>query len=395
MPALADFEPLRTETVDTIRARIDANVNAGLDAADVRWQDTVPGGWFYDHTQAFALELEGVYDYVSLELPASFFLPFSFGIYLDYWGDMLDVPRGEPVAATGRVTLVNEGTEVVNAAAGTEVAVPSTDPSVDPLVFVTAESVVLQPTGQAGSSADVAIVAEDPGAAWNVAAHAIAQVVSPLSGVAVDNETAVTGGADEELDEPYKARLLLEFTGARGGGTIDDYIAETLREFPAVGNVVVQAAFAGPNTVRLIISDHEGKPLDAGVIAAVEAYWAANGPLDATVTVATVTATTVAVGADLELLPGYTLDGTAGTTPVRPLLDAALGEYFASLAAGADVLHNRVLSTLLNASEGVYNVAGLTLNDGSGPVAGDVAIADLASAQLAGPGTYTETVATP
>ncbi|HMF58811.1 MAG TPA: hypothetical protein VK595_00485, partial [Vicinamibacterales bacterium] len=76
MPALAEFQPLFTESIDTIRARIDANVNAGLDPTDVRFQDTIPGSFFWDHTQTFAMEAEFLWDFASTELVASFFLPF-------------------------------------------------------------------------------------------------------------------------------------------------------------------------------------------------------------------------------------------------------------------------------------------------------------------------------
>jgi uncharacterized phage protein gp47/JayE len=394
MAALTEFEPLRTETVDTIRARIDANVNAGLDPADLRWQDTVAGGFFFDHTQAFALELEGVYDYVSVELPASFFLPFSFGIYLDYWGELLDLPRGQPAAAHGTVTLENTTAQPVPVAAGFEVAVPSADPSVDPLTFRTDTSLTLAATGDPGAIADVAITATETGSEYNVAAHAIEQVVSPVSGVTVDNAAGTSDGADEELDEPYKARLLLEFTGARGGGTTDDYIAETLAEFSSVGHVVVQAAWSGPNTVRLIISGHSNEALSGTLVAEVQTYWDTHAPVGADVTVATVTDETIAVAAALVLLPGYTLDGTGGTVAIRAALDAAEGDYFDSLSAGGDVQHNRAIAALLGV-EGVYDVTNLTLDPGTGPVAADVAIPDLSTARLAGPGAYTETTGGP
>jgi hypothetical protein len=49
-----------------------------------------------------ALEAELLWDFASTELPASFFLPFSWGIYLDYWGELLGVGRKDEARATGR-----------------------------------------------------------------------------------------------------------------------------------------------------------------------------------------------------------------------------------------------------------------------------------------------------
>lgn len=375
MAALSEFVPLRNESVDTIRARIDANVNLGLAPGDDRWQDTIPGGWFFDHTQAFALEAEGLWDYASLELPASFFLTFSWGIYLDYWGEMLAVPRNPPVSATGEVELANATANDIGAAAGTNVAVPAPDPTGTPLIF-TLDATVNVP---AGGSVFVAITAEETGPQYNVSAAAITQVTSPgeVGGLTVTNADPVSGGADEELDEPYKARLLLEFSGARGGGTIDDYIAETLRNFPSVGSVAVQPTWAGPGTVRLVISDQDHQALSGAVVAAVQDYWDVEAPIDAAVTVTSVTVVETAIHADLELFPGYSLDGASGTTAVEEALVAALQQYFHTLPAGRDVLHNRVIATLL-AVDGVYDVTGLTI-DG---LAGDKAVADTDSAQL-------------
>jgi uncharacterized phage protein gp47/JayE len=224
------------------------------------------------------------------------------------------------------------------------------------------------------------VLANGTGAIFNVAAHAISFVT--VSGITVDNAAAISGGADEELDEPYKTRLLLEFNGTRGGGTPDDYIAETLKHFPSVGSVVVQRAWAGPNTVRLIVADHQQLPLPALVVA-IQDYWNLHAPIGSTVTVATVTALAITVAADVKLLAGYSLDGAGGTQPIRTELDLALADMFHRLGAGDDVQHNRAIAALL-AVQGVYDVPALTLNSGGGPVAGDIVVAPLETATFAG-----------
>lgn len=383
MPALSTFQPLRAETIDTIRARIDANVNAGLDPADTRWQDTVPGGWFYDHTQAVGLELELLWDFTSLELPASFFLPYSWGIYLDYWGEMLDVLRNPPVAAVGTVTFTNPTADPVDVSAGTEVAVPATDPALDPLVYAVDATV----TVPAGGTVDAVVTANATGEEYNVAAGAVNQITTAgLETITVVNADSITGGADEELDEPYKARLLLEFTGTRGGGTPDDYIADTIKNFPAVGHVVVERAWAGPNTVRLVISDANNAPLAGPTVDQVQAFWDDEAPIDAAVTVTTVTDEGVDVSANIVTRPGFSLDGADNSTPLRADLVDALQAYFHDLPAGDAVQHNRVLAALIASVEGVYDVTDLTLNG----VAGDVAVTPLQSATLNLPPTFTE-----
>jgi uncharacterized phage protein gp47/JayE len=383
MPSLAQWTPLRQETIDTIRQRVDANVNAGLDEADPRWQETTPGGFFYDHTQSFALEAEFLWDFASTELPASFFLPFSWGIYLDYWGELLDVPRKTPVSATGVVRLTNESDQPQIIATGLEVAAPATAPEDEPITFTTAETVEIP----AEDSRIVPVVATETGSSFDVPAHAVNLITSPSQELTVDNEEPISGGEDDELDQPYKERLLLEFQGSRGGGTRDDYIAETLA-LPSVGNVVVQPHWDGPNTVRLIISDNDNGPLSEGVIENVQEFWdppgesglgAGHAPIDAEVTVATVTITTVPIAATLELEPGFTLTGVGGTVNVSESVQLALDTYFRSLEAGERVQINRVLAALL-AIDGVYDVKAGTLEINGKPE--DLLVSALHSAQL-------------
>jgi uncharacterized phage protein gp47/JayE len=378
---LASFAPLRQETIDTIRARIDANVNAGLDPADPRWQDTTAGGFFFEHTQSMGMEAEFLWDFASVELVASFFLPRSWGIYLDYWGELLEVPRKPAAEATGEVTFTNTSVSPISVPSGTQVAAPSTDPDEDPLIYETTVTDTLPGSG----TVTIPLIATATGSAYSVPADAVSQVLNLPSGqVTVTNDDPITGGADVELDEPYKARLLLEFGDARGGGTIADYVAGTLKD-PSVGRVVVQPVWAGPGTVRIIISDINNDPLGADVIARVQAYWdpvPGNGegeaPINATVTVATVTAVTVNVVATVVSESGFTPDGAGGTEATGDAITEAIRAYIDSLAAGADVQHNRVLKAILSV-RGVYDVATLTLN--ASPTA-DVAIGVTEAAQL-------------
>lgn len=364
MPVLLHWAPLRVETIDSIRARMDVNVNAGLDESDPRWQETIPGGFFYDHTQITALEHERLWDFVSNEVPASFFLPFSWGPYLDYWGELLDVPRKQATSASGIVKLTNTSKTAQPVARGFTVAAPATTPGGEPIEFQTVETIEVPAEG----SALVEVQAVEAGSGFNVSAKAVNTVTSPSNEIAVENEEAIGGGEDTELDEPYKERLLLEFQGSRGGGTQDDYIAETLA-LPSVGNVVVQPHWNGPNTVRLIISDGSNLPVSGGVVANVQQFWdpltepgigEASAPIDAEVTVATVTVTSVNVEAKVELEPGFTLTGAGGTVNVTEGIRLALNTYFRSLKAGSRVQLSRVLAAIISI-EGVYDVKAKTL----------------------------------
>lgn len=390
MAVLADWTPLRAESIDTIRARIDAGTNAGLDPADPRWTDTTPAGFFWDHTQTFALEGELLWDMASVELPASFFLPFSWGIYLDYWGELLSVLRKDEVHATGIVTFTNQTGQPITVGSGTEVAAPANDPDSDPLSFTTAEAATVAVNG----TADLPVVAAEGGTEYNVAADAISLVLSPLVGLTVTNADPITTGADVEGDDAYKQRLLLEFSAARGGGTRDDYVAEALAQ-PGVGHVVVEPRWAGNGTVRLIVTTASNDPMSTTAIAAIQQYFdpapeAGNGvgaaPINHVVTVATVSAVVVAIAATIELEAGFTLTDDGVNENITQALTDAIDAYFATLLPGDDVQHNRVLAAMMDVT-GVHDVTSLSL---AGSTTADTAIATL---EVARPGTPTFTAA--
>jgi uncharacterized phage protein gp47/JayE len=363
---LAEFTPLRAESVDTIRARIDAGINAGLDPADPRWTDTTPGGFFYDHTQVSALEAELLWDFASVELPASFFLPFSWGIYLDYWGELLDVPRKDEASATGEVTFTNTTAAPVLVGTGAEVAAPTADPDEEPLVFVTTAAAEVP----ALDEVTLPVVAEDPGTQYNVAADAVTLVLSALEGVTVTNAAAMSSGADVEADDPYKTRLLLEFSSARGGGTRDDYLAGALAR-PGVGGAVVEPLWAGPGTVRLVLTDTSGNALSAPAVAAEQEYWdpvSAPGtglgaaPINHVVTVATVTVLTPPVKLWLQLEDGYTISNEAGKEDIEEPIANAVWDYARTLQPGDDYLLNRIRQAVMEVP-GVYDVPQVHINN--------------------------------
>ncbi len=150
---LTEFTPVKRETIATIRARMDADINAGIPPTDDRFVDTTPGGWYWDLTQVGALEIERLYDYCAIELPASMFLAYAFGDYLDEWGVNLNRARKAAAKATGTITLSGDVGTVV--AAGAQVAVVQQDPNAAEVAFETTQDTTLAevpaPTGLAAS----------------------------------------------------------------------------------------------------------------------------------------------------------------------------------------------------------------------------------------------------
>jgi uncharacterized phage protein gp47/JayE len=378
MADLLDFVPVRVETTDTIRARIDADVNAGVDPSSPAFIDTTEGGIYFDVTQPVVLELARVWDFAATEVPATQFPEFAWGTYLDEWGVTLKLPRKDAVVARGDVTFT--GTVGSLIATGTQVATPQTDPDVAPPVFETTASGVIP----IGGSITLAVAAIVPGTIGNVATGTITLLLSPVQGIAaVTNPAALSGGAEVETDEAYRTRLLLELSAPAGGGNQADYLKWALA-YPGVGHASVQPLWAGPGTVRVVITDTDNNPSAGAVVTGLQAQLdpvaqqgAGLAPIGAAVTVATPTPVTVNISATIVFLAGYSLDGAAGTIATRQAIIDALAEYVGNLVPGDDVIYNHVESQFFRV-RGIYNVASVLLNG----AAADVAIAGLQIADL-------------
>lgn len=244
-------------------------------------------------------------------------------------------------------------------------------------------------TNQTGGRRSLAVRALDAGAVGNVPAGAISLLLSPVAGVtAVTNVAGTLGGADVETDDAYRDRLLLELSGTQGSGTVTDYQRWALAH-PGVGFVTVEPVWNGAGTVRVVITDPENDPCPTSTVDGLQALLdpvAGEGrgqaPIGHTVTVATVSSVAIAVAATVTHRDGYSLDGGATSVATRAAIEAALAAYIEGLAPGEDVILNRVESLFFSV-EGVYNVAGVTLNG----TAADVVIGGLQVSALTLPAT--------
>lgn len=378
MPDLTTRIPLVPVTLAEVRARVDADANAGLDPDDARFIDTTPGGFYYDLTQPLVLEIARLWDFASAEVPAAIYVAYSWGENLDDHGETIDVPRKDKAYATGEVTF--KGDEGTIIGVGAQIGTAQTDPDEDPPSYLTTGS------GTIGASGELTlpVKAEEAGAASNVAAGAAAFLLSPIEGVeSVANDEAITGGADVESDASYRARLLLELGAAQGAGNVADYKRWALAH-EGIGFVTVIPLWAGAGTVKVVITDEENNPVSASVVESLQneldpipGEGAGKAPVGAVVTVATPTSKTVNVKAKVELSNGYTLDGTGGTIAVRSDLERVLSEYIDRLAPGDDVLLNKTESRFFLV-EGVHDIVSVKLNE----VAGTVVIGSSEVAQL-------------
>lgn len=356
-----DFLPLTAETISTIRARLNVDANAGVAPDEPGYLDTTEGGFFYDLTQAPALEAERLWDFLATEVVAAAFVQAAWGSYLDLHGEQLGVERKDESRATGSVTFTAPAGTVIPR--GTQVAQPSPSTDADEVIFETTADATV-----AATSVTVGVQALVPGPQANIAANQITLLVTPIAGVtAVTNATPTSGGEDVETDESYQRRLLLEWQSPGTGGNVAQYERWALA-WPGVGYVKVNPAFSGGWTVQVVIADTDRNPSSSATVTALK-QWLDPGdgtgmgeaPVGANVTVVTVTNVTVPVSATVTFEPGFSLDGANGTVARRAEIEAAIKSYIDELGPGDDVLRARVQSMFFTVP-GVLDVASVALN---------------------------------
>lgn len=143
---LLSFLPVIGEDADSVRARYDADANAGLDPSDPAYADTTEGGFFWECTQPSVLEAVRLWGFLGTEVVAAAFPGTAWGDYLDLHGETLDLPRLDEVQATGDVLFTGAiGTLIPS---GTQVSTVQADPSSseDPVVFNTDRTITLVAT---------------------------------------------------------------------------------------------------------------------------------------------------------------------------------------------------------------------------------------------------------
>lgn len=287
---LSSFIPIRSETLDTIIARLDADLNAGVPPGDDRYIDTTPGTFYADIRTAFALEMERLWDVATTDTVAASLAEFAWGDYLDAHGLTIGLLRSPAAAATGEVTFTGTNGSIIGT--GAEVSTIQTEADSEAIAFLTTEGGEVT-----GGSITLAVAAELPGSAGNVATGAVELLMSGIVGIAsVTNAAAITGGEDVEDDEQYRDRIKLGWSAAQGSGSMADYQRWALA-YPGVGNVRVTPIWNGAGTVRVVVTDVENNPVSGAVLAGLqalidpyEAETAADGPQSPT-TILTVDST--------------------------------------------------------------------------------------------------------
>lgn len=323
---------------------------------------------------AIALWLQGI----ALQVAALTRFATSFGTDADSWGAQFVYPRLPAQPATGAVTFsrytptnqatiqaaVNIGTAsapiysggyTVQTQDGTRVyqVIPDTTQSA---YNATLNAYVLLPSINSITATVQATVA---GSASNAAALAINTLGSSISGVdSVSNALTFENGDDAESDSAYKARFpnyiasLSEGTPAAIEAAIDSVqqdVSSDLVENQTLGGI------ADPGYFYAVVDDGTGNP-NSTFLNKVGSAIEAVRPIGSTYGVFGPTTVNAIVGMTITTSAGYL------HSAVVTVVATALTNYINSLPIGAPLPFTILANIAYDASPGVINVTGISLN---------------------------------
>ncbi|AVA33373.1 baseplate J/gp47 family protein [Cupriavidus metallidurans] len=291
----------------------------------------------------------------------------SSGADLDSWVADFGVTRLAAVAATGTVTFsrfttTQQGlvplTAVVQTADGTQqfsVVVDTTNPAYNATLggYVLAAGV---------PSVNVPVVAVTAGAAGNAVAGAVTTIVGAISGVdTVTNVAAFANGADAESDPALRTRFiayiasLSKATKAAVGYAITSLqqgLVYSLTENQTYGGTAQYGYFF------VVVDDGTGSP-SSTLLASVSNAIDAVRPLCSSFGVFAPVVVSASVAMTATIAAGYDPVAT------KALITTALKNYINSLKLGQTLTYSRLAQVAYDASPGVTNITGVTLNGGT------------------------------
>ncbi|MCL2087661.1 MAG: baseplate J/gp47 family protein [Oscillospiraceae bacterium] len=360
-------EFLQNQSVDEIHGRMMDVMPNGIDKSEnqIPWDFTRPSAIEKAHFVQFQLN-----ETIQIAFPQ-----WAYGRWLDYHAELQGLSRRAANSATGFLKVT--GKSGIKVSQGFQFATPANlTPSV---IFETTCEIEFEGVqDHAGNvTLDIPIKAVNGGIDGNVPPDTIILMVKPESGISyVSNVLATTGGTAEETDDDLRLRILdVAQRGESFTGCDADYV-RWAREIAGVGNVIVNAEWNGPGTVRIFVIDSNGQPANRAILDAVYEHiirpdnrMERLAPIGATLTVSAPAPLYIDVFAVVTLVDGENM------ALVRDRFKANLDKYWlqattenALIEVQNGSLYNAVkyvfVGSTLAQTAGVANYSDLSVNTG-------------------------------
>lgn len=291
----------------------------------------------------------------------------SSGADLDSWVADFGVTRLSAVAATGTVTFSRFTTTqqvvvpvgaTVQTADGTQqftVTIDSTNPAYNAGLggYVIAAGV---------GNVTAPVQAVTAGAAGNAVAGSVTVIAGAISGVdTVTNTAAFVNGADAESDAALRTRFIAYVASlSKATKNAVSYAISSIKQ-GITSTLVENQTYAGATQYGyfyVVVDDGTGSPPSTLLSSVANAIDAVR-PVCSTFGVFAPVVVNASVAMTISTATGY--DHTATATLVKN----ALTSYINSLPLGTTLPFSRLAQVAYDASPGVINVTGVTLNSGT------------------------------
>jgi uncharacterized phage protein gp47/JayE len=310
----------------------------------------------------------------------------SFNSDADSWGDQFGFPRLPPKPSSGPVTLArftptNAASAQAATSSGTDsngntiwtggAIVETLDGSVEfMLIPDTTQSAYDSETNTYNAASGTAsitatAVCTEAGSDGNVAADAIALFAAAIAGFdTVTNAAPFENGADAEFDAAYKARFPAYLASLSDGTPLAVETSVTNIEEDASCTIVENQTYGGTQEYGYfyaIVNDGSGDPPSGFISSAANAIEATR-PIGCVYGVFAPTIVEVAVALGITAASGYELAN------LEPIVQAAIEEYIDGLAEGEGLPWSKIADLAWDASPGIANVTGWTINGGTADI---------------------------
>lgn len=320
--------------------------------------DKSEGQHYYNFTRPTAHIVSQLRGY---DLPAAIKLiwpRFSNGEYLDLHAELRNMKRKAAQYATGNLNISGEAGTVIPTGYTVSTEAKNNINSKD---YVTTEACTIGENGSVTVPARAVVAGMD----GNTAAHTILVNTSAYEDVTgIDNQTAFTGGIDEEDDDSLYERIR-QYDQTQGNSNIGnpaDY-KRWAESVDGTGTANVIRATDNSGLVTIVLTDGNGDPATTELCEKVYNYIMSPDDEDARL---------APCGAFLKVIPPTTTIITVrGTVTLRSgtiqevteTFATKVKEYFNEAIDNNEILYHRICN-ILGDIEGVYDFTGLYVNDG-------------------------------